>query len=598
MAHNYIIQRNCRGLRSNGEDIEWLISKYDPAAICLQETMLKPEHTPTFKHYSAYYNSNIQGHGGVCILVKNNFIHSQVHFQADLEAVAVCITINNKIYTVASVYVPPSGTLNELAFDRMIKSFSSRYFVLGDFNGHSYLWGANQENERGKVVEKLIDSHNLILLNDFVHTRFDSYHQTSSLLDLSLCHPSIYMDVACEVYSDRLGSDHHPIIITANTSDYPVPQRVPKWNFKKAKWDAFQDQCIAEITPDLFNDAEDKMAIFSSTLLDIAADDIPKTSPFPKRKAKPWFDEDCQAAKKERNKANKLANKHPSAANSMRARLIQARTKKLFKQKKRDSWKNYVSSVNVNTPSKKVWDMIRKITGKNVASPMHHLKDENGTLITDRVEIANTLGAAIEKSSSSNNYSKEFQSIKARKEKQRANRSTVDHLVRLETFIRDAFIQNQHLVAVFCDLQKAYDTTWKCGILQHLYDMGLRGNLPIFIGKFLSDRTFQVHLGTILSDKIFNQEEGVPQGAILSTTLFNVKINNIVKQVDPGVQCSLYVDDFVIMYKSPTIDAIQRKLQYTINRLEKWTLQNGFTISKNKTVAMHFCPDKNAWILS
>ena len=142
-----------------------------------------------------------------------------------------------------------------------------------------------------------------------------------------LCHPSIYMDVACEVLSDRLGSDHHPIIITANISDYPVPERVPKWYFEKAKWDAFQDQCITEITPDLFNDAKDKMAILSSTLLDIAADNIPKTSPFPKRKAKPWFDEDCQSAKKERNKANRLANKHPSAANSMRAHLIQARTK-------------------------------------------------------------------------------------------------------------------------------------------------------------------------------------------------------------------------------------------------------------------------------
>ena len=55
---------------------------------------------------------------------------------------------------------------------------------------------------------------------------------------------------------------------------------------------------------------------------------------------------------------------------------------------------------------------------------------------------------------------------------------------------------------------------------------------------------------------------------------------------------TLYVDDFVIMYKSSTIDAIQRKLQHTINRLEKWTLENGFTISKNETVAMHFCPDK------
>ena len=46
------------------------------------------------------------------------------------------------------------------------------------------------------------------------------------------------------------------------------------------------------------------------------------------------------------------------------------------------------------------------------------------------------------------------------------------------------------------------------------------------------------------------------------------------------------------MYKSPTIDAIQRKLQHTINRLEKWTLKNGFIISKNKTIAMHFCSDK------
>ena len=186
MAHNYIIQWNCRGRRSNREDIELLISKYSPAAICLQETLLTPHQTQTFKHYSAYYKSGINGYGGVCILVKNKFIHSQVQFQADLQALSVCITINNKRYTVASVYVPPSEAINELAFDRMIISVSSRYLILGDFNGHSHWWGANQENERGKIVEKLIDRHNLILLNDSVHTRFDTYHQTSSLLDLSL----------------------------------------------------------------------------------------------------------------------------------------------------------------------------------------------------------------------------------------------------------------------------------------------------------------------------------------------------------------------------------------------------------------------------
>ena len=51
----------------------------------------------------------------------------------------------------------------------MISSFSSRCLILV-FNGHGYLWGANQENEHGKVVGKLIDSHNLTLLKDSVHT--------------------------------------------------------------------------------------------------------------------------------------------------------------------------------------------------------------------------------------------------------------------------------------------------------------------------------------------------------------------------------------------------------------------------------------------
>ena len=40
----------------------------------------------------------------------------------------------------------------------------------------------------------------------------------------------------------------------------------------------------------------------------------------------------------------------------------------------------------------------------------------------------------------------------------RKNRSTTSHLARLETFFRDAFIQRQHAVAVFFDLEKAYDT--------------------------------------------------------------------------------------------------------------------------------------------
>ena len=41
----------------------------------------------------------------------------------------------------------------------------------------------------------------------------------------------------------------------------------------------------------------------------------------------------------------------------------------------------------------------------------------------------------------------------------RRQRSTIDHLVRFETFIREAFIMKQHVVSVFFDLESAYDTT-------------------------------------------------------------------------------------------------------------------------------------------
>ena len=69
-------------------------------------------------------------------------------------------------------------------------------------------------------------------------------------------------------------------------------------------------------------------------------------------------------------------------------------------------------------------------------------------------------------------------------------RSTVDHLVCLETFVREAFIKKEHLTAVFFDLEKAYDTTWKYGIMRDLSDFGLKGRLPHFIDIFLSNRKY------------------------------------------------------------------------------------------------------------
>jgi len=167
-------------------------------------------------------------------------------------------------------------------------------------------------------------------------------------------------------------------------------------------------------------------------------------------------------------------------------------------------------------------------------------------------------------------------------------RSTTDHLVRLETFVCEAFVQQQHCIAVFFDLEKAYDTAWKHGIMKDLHAAGLRGRLPIFIAGFLKDRKFQVRLSSCLS-MLHDQEMGVPQGSILSVTLFGLKINFIVNAISPGVECSLYVDDFLICYRSKHISIIERHIQQCLNKLSHWADTNGFKFSSSKTVCMHFC---------
>ena len=74
----------------------------------------------------------------------------------------------------------------------------------------------------------------------------------------------------------------------------------------------------------------------------------------------------------------------------------------------------------------------------------------------------------------------------------RKNRSTTDQLVRLESYIRNAFVKKRHIVAIFFDLEKAYDTTLKHGILKDIHKIGLKGNLPKFISNFLSNRCVKV----------------------------------------------------------------------------------------------------------
>ena len=114
------------------------------------------------------------------------------------------------------------------------------------------------------------------------------------------------------------------------------------------------------------------------------------------------------------------------------------------------------------------------------------------------------------------------------------------------------------------------------------------GHLPLFVQNFESERKFRVRVRTSLSD--FNdQEMGVPQGSILSVSLFKVKINNITRCIRNGVDKSLFVDDFGVSHPSKHMHAIERQLQLHLNRIEDGADNNGFKFSQSKARCVHFC---------
>ena len=70
----------------------------------------------------------------------------------------------------------------------------------------------------------------------------------------------------------------------------------------------------------------------------------------------------------------------------------------------------------------------------------------------------------------------------------RKYRCTADHLVHFDSYIRNAFITRENAVAIYFDVEKAYDIKWKHGTLCGLYDLILEVIcLPLLMGICLID---------------------------------------------------------------------------------------------------------------
>jgi Reverse transcriptase (RNA-dependent DNA polymerase) len=162
----------------------------------------------------------------------------------------------------------------------------------------------------------------------------------------------------------------------------------------------------------------------------------------------------------------------------------------------------------------------------------------------------------------------------------RKNRSTVLSILENEAC---KVINKGHFMSICSlDLTGAYDRCWRRGILDNLIGMHIQGRFLAFSKNFMSSRTIQVAVGNNYSDtKLI--ENGVPQGAVLSVTLFLVGINPIAQFSNVYSKMVGYADDWVIYSTSESHTESANAVKYCVNRVGNWALENGFTISAEKT---------------
>jgi len=100
---------------------------------------------------------------------------------------------------------------------------------------------------------------------------------------------------------------------------------------------------------------------------------------------------------------------------------------------------------------------------------------------------------------------------------------------------------------VSLDLEKAYDTVWIHGLLHKLIALKLPKYLIFTLRAFLEGRSFTVHLNDASSTPK-NIPSGLPQGAVLSTTVFAIYISDMPRP--HNTQLALYADDTAILTQS------------------------------------------------
>ena len=125
------------------------------------------------------------------------------------------------------------------------------------------------------------------------------------------------------------------------------------------------------------------------------------------------------------------------------------------------------------------------------------------------------------------------------------------------------------VVVASIDFQRAFDTVSHRKLLHKLSGYGIRGNLLQWISSFLSNRLQRVRVGSSFS-KYCSVCSGIPQGSCIGCLLFNLYINDITDNLNPGVTVKLFADD-VTIYSSINHEGACTDVQTSLYLVSRWS---------------------------
>ena len=165
----------------------------------------------------------------------------------------------------------------------------------------------------------------------------------------------------------------------------------------------------------------------------------------------------------------------------------------------------------------------------------------------------------------------------------RKKRGTKDNIVYMLQRITEAFNSNQKVCSIYFDIEAAFDKVWHLGLMKKLIEIKLPTYLLLWIDNFLKNRRYCIKINDTQSNW-FNSNCGVPQGAVLSPTLFSLFINDIPLNKD-DIQCKtlLFADDILYFKVFKDMDnKTENKINDYLEQLLNWTRKWRISLATHK----------------